>query len=162
MDRSANEVLVRRYVQEILNEGNTDAVEEIVAPDFLGVGPGPLRMHGMRGTKYFLGEFMNAVGDATGGKWDYQIDDLIVEGNKVAVRMTDHMNPVSYQSHALSPERAEQRLRETGLQMEAHGFNTMIVQFRIVDGMIAQYWMETSPIPDIEKPGFPDEVRKFL
>jgi len=38
----------------------------------------------------------------------------------------------------------------------------MIVIFHIVDGMIAQYWMETSATPDIEKPGFLDEVRKSL
>jgi len=159
MERSADEALVRRYVREVLNEGNTDAVEEIVAPDFFGGGPGPLRMHGVRGIKYFLGGFMNAIGDATGEKWDYQIDDLVVEGNKVAVRMTDRSSLVSYQSHVPAPERAEQALRETGLQIEAQGYNTMIVIFHIVDGMIAQYWMETSPVSDIEKPGFRDEAR---
>jgi len=154
MERSANEALVRRFIQEIWNEGDMGAVEEIVAPDVLGDGPGPVRMHGVHGIKFFLGGFMNVIGDLTGGKWDYQIDDLIVEGDKVVVRMTDRLNPVSYQSHALAPELAEQRLRETGLQIEAQGYNTMIAIFQIADGMIAHYWMETSPTPDIEKPGF--------
>ncbi len=152
MERSKNEILVRRYVREVLNEGNADAVDEIVAPDFLGVGPGPVRIHGARGIKYFLGGFMNAMGELMDGKWDYQIDDLVVEGNKVAVRMTDRSILVSYRSHAPAPERAEQTLRETGLQMEVQGFNTMIVIFHIVDGMIAKYWMETSPVADIENP----------
>jgi len=162
VERSTNEALVRRYIQEIWNKGNTGEIEEIVAPNFLGVGPGPMRMHEVRGIKYFLGAFMNAIGELVGGKWDYQIDDLVVEGNKVAVRMTDRINPTSYRRRAPAPERAELTLRETGLQMEVQGYNTMIVIFDIADGVIARCWMESSPIPDIEKPGFLDEVRTFL
>jgi len=153
MERSANEALVRRFIQEIWNEGDMRAVEEIVAPGVLGIGPGPARMHGVRAIKFFLGDFMPAMGDATGEKWDYQIDDVFVDGDKVAVRMTDRSSVVSYQSRALAPERAEQALRETGLQVEAHGYNTAIIIFHLTEGLITRCWMEASPTPDIGNPG---------
>jgi hypothetical protein len=35
-----NQALVRRYIEEVINKGNTTAIDELVAPDYLGHSTG--------------------------------------------------------------------------------------------------------------------------
>jgi steroid delta-isomerase-like uncharacterized protein len=77
-----NKALVRRFVHEVFELGRVDAVDELVAPNFVGhtwrltgPGPGPL--------KVAMARVASGLANA-----EFVIDDLIAEGDRVAVRLT--------------------------------------------------------------------------
>ena len=46
-----NKALIRRFVSEVINKGNIDALEEFVHSDFLELEPLPGQEHGRDGLK---------------------------------------------------------------------------------------------------------------
>jgi predicted ester cyclase len=78
-----NKAVIRRLGEEIYNEGNLDVMDELVAPDVCNHPAVPEHQHGIDGFKHVM-EWVRDIGPDT----HYAIDDTIVEGDKVAVRMT--------------------------------------------------------------------------
>ncbi len=79
-----NKALFRRFMEEVANQGNIDAVDELVAPDAveheeLPPGTPP----GREGVKHFFALLRNAFPDLR-----VTIDDQIAEGDKVVSRVT--------------------------------------------------------------------------
>src|SRR5215204_2621238 len=75
--------VIRRLIEEVYNEGNLDVVDELMAPDIFDHAAVPEHQHGIDGFKHvmeWVREFSSDV--------HYNIDDIIAEGEKVAVRMT--------------------------------------------------------------------------
>jgi predicted ester cyclase len=78
-----NKAVIRRLIEEVYNEGDLDVVDELVAPDVFNHAAVPEHEHGLDGFKHvmeWVREFSSDV--------HYDIEDLIAEGEKVAVRMT--------------------------------------------------------------------------
>jgi predicted ester cyclase len=78
-----NKTVIRRLIEEVYNEGNLDVVDELVVPDVFNHAAVPEHQHGIDGFKHvieWVREFSSDV--------HYEIEDLIAEGEKVAVRMT--------------------------------------------------------------------------
>src|ERR1700722_18980981 len=83
MSSDDNKALVRRFYSEI-DQGNLDAIDELVAenyldhspPPFPGIGPG------REGLKQSFRMFL----DATPGR--HEIEDQVAEGDKVVTRLT--------------------------------------------------------------------------
>ncbi len=80
MSADENKALVRRFL-EAMDEGNLDAMKELMAPDFIdhSVLPG----EGSDREGYLQGV---ATEDATFTITNFTIEDMIAEGDKVAVR----------------------------------------------------------------------------
>jgi predicted ester cyclase len=68
-----NKALVRRFIDEVMNTGNTAAVADFFVPGSLFAGA----------TEAMVTNFKTAFPD---GRWT--IDDMVAEGDKVAVRLT--------------------------------------------------------------------------
>ena len=80
--REANQVLVRRYFNEVLNQGNLDVIDEIIDRHFHFIvqdRPEPFR--GREGLKGFVRNIRKAFPDIT-----FNIDGETLEGDKVAIR----------------------------------------------------------------------------
>jgi steroid delta-isomerase-like uncharacterized protein len=85
MSTEQNKTLVRRYWEEVWNNGNLAAVNQLIATDFDGhplpgepdVGRGPA------GQKQLVGMYRTAFPDLR-----MTIEDLTAEGDRVAVRWT--------------------------------------------------------------------------
>jgi len=75
--------VIRRLIEEVYNAGNLDVVDELVAPDVLNHPAVPQHQHGIDGFKHVI-EWVRDIGPDT----HYDVDDIISEGDKVAVRMT--------------------------------------------------------------------------
>lgn len=122
MSADANMALVRRFIDEVVVAGSEDAVDELVAPGFVphswpGVGPGrePLKQAQKR--------ISAGLSDA----W-MRIEDIIAEGDRVAVRLTSHAVH-NGEFMGMPASGREYTVSETHI-------------FRIRDGHVAEHWRD--------------------
>jgi steroid delta-isomerase-like uncharacterized protein len=78
-----NKLVIRRLVEEVYNEGDLDVVDELVAHDLYDHAAVPEHQHGIEGFKHIIA-WVRAISSDN----RYEIDDIIAEGDRVAVRMT--------------------------------------------------------------------------
>jgi steroid delta-isomerase-like uncharacterized protein len=77
--------LTRKFIIEVWNQGKLDLVDQLVAPDCVThdpAAPGHV-IKGLDGIKELVSMYRNAFPDT-----EFEINDLILEGNKVAARIT--------------------------------------------------------------------------
>jgi predicted ester cyclase len=82
MSTEENKALDRRYVEEVLNKGNIDVIDEIMAPEYVGHVTG-FPLANREGDKQFISMLRSAFPDI-----HFTIEDQIVEGDKAVHRMT--------------------------------------------------------------------------
>ena len=119
-DLEAHKAIVRRFVEEIFVAGRADAVDELVAEDFVP--------HGWPSTGDPRGDLKRTIERVAGGLADveFNIEDLIAEGDRVAARLTTSATHVG-----------------TFMGMPAtHRRYTLeeIHIFRIRDGQVVEHW----------------------
>ena len=84
MSAEENKALTRRVMEEMFNEGNLDAADELLAPAFVDHDPAmPEDVRGPEGFKEYVGAFRSAFSDL-----HIRIEDQIAEGDKVVQRWT--------------------------------------------------------------------------
>jgi steroid delta-isomerase-like uncharacterized protein len=117
-----NKSLVRRSFEEVFNQGNLDAIEEIFAPDYVLHDPtSPEEIRGTEGMRQYVSMYRTAFPDL-----QQTIEDQIAEGEKVATRLTGRG---THQGDLMG-------IPPTGNRVEAPG----IVINRISGGKIAESW----------------------
>ena len=80
----ANKALFRRFIQEVINEKNTDKMDILIGENWLDHNPPPGAAPGVEGMKQMMGMFFAAFPDL-----NVTIDQLIAEGDLVVGRMTN-------------------------------------------------------------------------
>ena len=80
----ANKALFRRFIQEVINEKNTDKMDILISENWLDHNPPPGAAPGVEGMKQMMGMFFAAFPDL-----NVTIDQLIAEGDMVVGRMTN-------------------------------------------------------------------------
>jgi steroid delta-isomerase-like uncharacterized protein len=79
-----NERLIRRYFDELFNQGRVDLVDELLAPDYVNHSPGaPDLPTGRAGVAIVVAALRRAFPDLR-----YTIDELVVADDAVAARTT--------------------------------------------------------------------------
>ncbi|HXT69326.1 MAG TPA: ester cyclase [Vicinamibacterales bacterium] len=76
-----NKAIVRKWFDEVWNQGKVETIDKLLAPGAVVHGLGPAPMIGPAGFKAFHSAYRNAFPDVT-----LQVDDLIAEGDCVAAR----------------------------------------------------------------------------
>lgn len=87
-ERSAtvsNRALVERYISEVWNKGNIDAVDQLIASEFLDHDPAnpPNLPPGAAGLKQHVAAMRAAFPDV-----HFTVEDMVVAGDKVVTRWT--------------------------------------------------------------------------
>jgi predicted ester cyclase len=122
MSLEENKQLVRRFYQEI-DQGNIDALDELLAPDYLDHSPPPFPVSpGREGVK----ETFRLFWTATPGH--HRIEDQFAEGDRVITRLT------AFGRHEGDLPGAPR----TGNQLEMGA----IVIHRIADGRLVEKWSQ--------------------
>jgi steroid delta-isomerase-like uncharacterized protein len=117
-----NKALVRRSFEEVFNQGNLDAVEEIFASEHVLHDPtSPEEIRGAEGMKQYVSMYRTAFPDL-----QQSIEDQFAEGEKVATRLTGRG---THQGELMG-------IPPTGNRIEAPG----IVINCISSGKIAESW----------------------
>ena len=122
MSTEENKALVRRFYEEI-DKGNIDAMDELVAEDYIDHSPPPFPVPpGREGVK----EAFRIFWEATPGR--HVVEDQIAEGDKVVTRLTAHGRH----------DNDLPGIPRTGNDMEM----TATVIHRIAGGMLAEKWSD--------------------
>ena len=82
MSIEENKALIRRWVEKLNNKDLT-VVDELISDDYVLHVPGGSEIKGPQGLKQMFAVNMVAFPDSY-----YTIDDMVAEGDKVAVRLT--------------------------------------------------------------------------
>lgn len=83
MTTEENKQLIRRFVEEAINQQNAGAIDEIVAQDFVEHVPFPGQGPGREGLKYAVAALLSGFPDM-----QWTIDEQVAEGEKVVSRFT--------------------------------------------------------------------------
>ena len=115
-----NKAVVRRFIDEIFLEGNLDSVDELLTEDFTPHTWGKVEP-GKEAMKAAIERVSKGLSDAS-----MTIEDVIAEGDRVAVRLTSH---------------AVQTGEFMGLPPSGKSYTIGEIHiFRLVDGKVAEHW----------------------
>jgi steroid delta-isomerase-like uncharacterized protein len=114
-----NKAVIRRFIEEVFERGNVDAVDRLVADDFVPhTWPGTTDRDGLKAT---MARVANGLADAS-----FTIDDLIAEGDRVVARVTASATQVG-EFMGMPPSGKRYTIEE-------------IHVFRVRDGRIVEHW----------------------
>jgi predicted ester cyclase len=116
-----NKTLVRRLMGDDISRGDEATADAIIHPDFFDHTNPPGMQHGLEGHKAIVRLFRSVFPDP-----EWQIDDLIAEGDKVVARTTMRGTHLG----------AFFGIPPTGRNVEMNGVHVM----RIADGKIIEHW----------------------
>jgi len=134
-----NQALVRRFLEEVINQGKLAVIDEVVASDYVGHGIGAPEVKGSEGLKQRLTLLRTAFPDV-----HITVDDMVAAGDKVATRTTFHG---THKGEYLG-------IAPTGKTITAPGIGIM----RIANGKIQENWLAGTLLqqlgvgPKMEKP----------
>jgi steroid delta-isomerase-like uncharacterized protein len=120
MTDTANKAIVRRYYDEALNQGNLAALDELATADYVEHNPLPGQGEGLSGLRDRVGMLCSAF------RPRFTLEDVIAEGDRVAVRWTNH--GVHQGSFAGLPA--------TGRAFAIAGIDIHVLH----DGKLAEHW----------------------
>ena len=118
MSTEANKTIIRRRVEEIWNQGDLAIADELIADDYLSNG----RTIGREGYKQFVAGVRAAFPDLR-----FTLDDLVAEGDRVAVRYTAQG---THSGTFMGIPPTGKRVTFTGIDL-----------FRIAHGRMAEEWL---------------------
>lgn len=117
-----NQALVRRYLEEVINQGKLAVIDEVVASDYAGHAMGAPEVKGSEGLKQRLTMLRTAFPDV-----HITVDDMVAAGDKVATRTTFHG---THKGEYLG-------IAPTGKTITATGIGIM----HIANGKIQENWL---------------------
>jgi steroid delta-isomerase-like uncharacterized protein len=83
MAEAGNKVVIRRFIDEVLNAKKLGVADEIVAEDFVELDPLPGQRQGREGLKEVLAMMSAAFPDI-----NWVVEEMVGEGEKVVTRFT--------------------------------------------------------------------------
>jgi steroid delta-isomerase-like uncharacterized protein len=122
MSTDANKDVVRRFVEQVLVKLNADAVDELVADDFISHNwpSDPDSRTALKAATQRVGQGLADI--------SFSIDDLIAEDDRVVARVTS---------------RARQVGPFMGMPASGRGYEIGEIHiFRLRDGKIVEHWYE--------------------
>ena len=141
MSTERNKDIVRRFIEEVFVKCNVDAADELATSDFTphswpGVDPGIENLkQGQRRVSAGLADV------------SMKIEDMIAEGDRVAVRLTAHARQDG-EFMGMLPSGREYTISETHV-------------FRVTDGKVAEHWVNADMLGLMQQLGaLPTQERK--
>jgi predicted ester cyclase len=126
----ANKAIVRRYLEEVINQGNFGVADEIIAPNYINHSAGGGIGSGRDGFVQGLRALLRAFPD-----WHVTIDELLADGEFVVDRFTIDATHTG-SANGIPP--TGRRIATMGMHM-----------WRLADGMLVEGWYVTDALPHV-------------
>ena len=133
MSTEKNKTITRRYLEELWNQNNLAVIEEILAPDVVGHVAGRT-IRGADVIRQRAQKLREVYSDVR-----FTVEDQIAEGDKALVRWT--FRGVHRGEFMGAPA--------TGKEVVATGMNL----FRLEGGKIAELWVESDDLGELQQLG---------
>ncbi len=124
---NANKEIVRQFYAQIISQGDLNAIERLVHPDFVEHNTLPGAASGHTGLRQFVIGFHTSFGAV-----NYVIDDLIAEDDTVAVRGVVH---AIHQGPFRGISATHRQIRWDTIHM-----------LRLRDGLIIERWVQVDMV----------------
>jgi serine phosphatase RsbU (regulator of sigma subunit) len=115
-----NKALVRRFTEEVANQGNLDVADELLAPDFVDHDVVPGKVGGIEDVKRWMAERRASFSDL-----HFSIEEQIAEGDKVVTRIISSGTHDRNQYRGLAPSGARITMETVNI-------------YRVVEGKIVE------------------------
>ena len=141
MSTELNKVVVRRFIDEVFVKCNVDAADDLATPDFTP--------HSWPGVQPGVDNLKQGQQRVSAGLADIsmKIEDMIAEGDKVAVRLTARARQDG-EFMGLPPSGRDYTISETHV-------------FRVTDGKVAEHWVNADMLGLMQQLGaLPTQERK--
>jgi steroid delta-isomerase-like uncharacterized protein len=129
-----NKAVVRRFIEEVQNQKDWNAYDELNAEDFVNLSAPPGVPTDREGGKMFLGAFLNAFPDSR-----VTIDDMIAEGDRVVTKKT-FTGTHTAELNGIAP---------TGKRVSI----TYVDILRLRDGKIVEHWLSMDQLSFMQQLG---------
>jgi steroid delta-isomerase-like uncharacterized protein len=130
-----NKAVVRRVIEEIFNQGNLDAADELIAPDYLHHDPAmPQEVRSPADYKEFAAAYRAAFPDL-----HMEIEEQIAQGDFVATRWT---RTGTHDGDLMGIAPTGNRVRQPGIDIS-----------RVSDGKVAETWEGYNPMVTMQQIG---------
>jgi steroid delta-isomerase-like uncharacterized protein len=113
--------VVRRFIERLINQKDESAIDDFLAPDFVDHNAPPDQPPGPEGARRMLQRVLGALDDLR-----TELDDIIVDGDKVAVR---HRAYATHVGSFMGFPGTGKRLSWTGISI-----------YRVENGKIVERW----------------------
>ena len=129
-----NKAVLRRWYEECFNKKNLAIIDELIAPNCVEHNAFPGQAPGIEGVKQTIGMFLAAFPDMR-----VTVDDMIAEGDKVAVRYSGR-----------GTHRGElMGIAATGKQVTATGMEIV----RLSGGKMVEHWEQMDMLGMMQQMG---------
>ena len=118
-----NKAIARRIFEEVWNQGNLDAIDELLAANFVNHGSPPEIPSNREGFKQFVAMYRAAFPDT-----HLHVEDQIAEGDRVVTRWSGHG---THQGELMGIPPTNKQVTVTGIGID-----------RIAGGQIVESWGE--------------------
>jgi len=118
MTTDTNKALVRRFITDVFEQGHVDVVDELCTDDFIGHTWGNADREGLKAA---MARVAKGLADVR-----FVIDDMIAEGDEVAVRLTASARQVG-EFMGMPPSGKTYEIGEIHI-------------FRVADAKVAEHW----------------------
>jgi steroid delta-isomerase-like uncharacterized protein len=122
MGTEENKAIVRRFIDEVWNDGNVDVIDEIITADAIDHNPNPGQPPGSEGVKWVVRTFRAAMPDL-----HMELHDQIAEGSTVVSRWTFSG---TQQGELFG-------IPSTGKRVSVSGIDVI----RVADGKMNEHWL---------------------
>ena len=122
-----NKALNRRFVEEVINQGNIEAIDELIDPGVVDHAAPPGVPTGREGAKQFFAIVRSAFPDL-----HHTIEDMIAEGDKVVMRSTWSG---THQGEFMGIPATGRRVRVSAIDIS-----------RVADGRIVEHWEQSDAL----------------
>jgi len=120
--------IVERWFEDLFTRGDLDAVDDLVAPNFVAHGQGGMDdVHGRETFREWLRWYLSAFVDR-----EWMVHDILSEGDKAVARCPGR---TVYKGGLLDIPSRDQRVLETS-----------ILILRVEDGFVQELWSEMSDL----------------
>jgi steroid delta-isomerase-like uncharacterized protein len=135
-----NKAVIRRLFGEVYNAKNVALIDDLTTPDFVDHNPVAGLEAGRTGLKQFIGMVATVFPDN-----HLTVDDLVAEGDRVAVRWTSYNTHTGGDFFGIPPAGRTAVFSGTTI-------------YRLVDGKIAELWYNADTMGLLTQLGAPSPL----